>query len=232
MCGAAQEKVHLGFEDGTLAGWRTDKLAKADSAVVVSHLVRRGKHAVRFELRAGDSPRNDGIRAELQDRYLAPRNRAVWYSFSTFIADDFPRWEKNTVISQWKGSTDKGEYDDRSPMLANRYWNGALVIDLRVSTEAMQKANDGEIKTLLRVEDFPRGVWHDFRYRVVWSHEQGELDVWLDGKQVIAYRGPVGYNDQRGPYFKLGLYHHDGGAKPFVIYHDEYKRGLSRTDVD
>ncbi|MBL8173394.1 MAG: polysaccharide lyase [Bryobacterales bacterium] len=229
---AGEQRVHLGFEQGSLAGWRTDKLAHADSAVTVTNPVRKGLHAVRFQLRAADSPRNDGIRAELQDDYHAPRGREVWYSFSTYIAEDFPRWEKNSVISQWKGSTDKGEYDDRSPMLAHRYWNGALVIDMRVSTEALQQANDGQVRTLLRVEEFPRGVWHDFRHRVVWSHEQGELDIWLNGKQVVSYRGPVGYNDRRGPYFKLGLYHHDGGPKPFVIYHDEYKRGLTRGDVD
>jgi hypothetical protein len=56
------------------------------------------------------------------------------------------------------------------------------------------------------------------------------VECWLDGKQVIGYRGPVGYNNDKGPYFKFGLYHYDG-IKPFIIYHDEYRRGFSRKDV-
>jgi hypothetical protein len=224
--------AYMGFESGTMSGWRTEKLAKEYSGTVVQDVVRRGKFAMRFELRDGDSPGGDGIRAELKEQYLAPLNQVVWYSFSTLIPLTFPRWSDNSVISQWKGSTDPGEYDDRSPILAHRYWDGALVVDIRHSAERLQQGNDGERKTILRIPDFKLGVWHDFRYRIVWSYDKGEIDCWMDGKQVIKYRGPVGYNDARGPYFKLGLYHHDGGPKPFVIYHDEYKRGLRREDVD
>lgn len=229
---AAGDRLHLGFEDGTLRGWKTDKLAREYSGRVVSDIVRRGKHAMRFELRAGDSPGGDGIRAELKDPYLAPLRREIWYSFSTYLPLDFPRWKDNTVITQWKGSADEGEYGERSPILAHRYQDHVLVVDLRYSSEPVQKANDGAVKTILRIPDFPRGVWRDFRYRIVWAHDAGEIDGWLDGRQVIHYRGPLGYNDSRGPYFKFGLYHHDGGPLPFVIYHDEYKRGFHRTDVD
>lgn len=228
----AQDAVHLGFETGTMAGWRTEKLARPYSGTVVEDVVRRGRYGMRFELRAGDSPEGDGIRAELKDRYLARLGGEVWYSFSTMIPSGFPRWKDNTVISQWKGSTDEGEYAERSPILAHRYKDGALVVEIRHSSERLQRANDGVVKQLLRVVEFKQGVWHDFRYRIVWSHEKGEIDLWMDGEHVIAYRGPVGYNDERGPYFKLGLYHHDGGTRPFVIYHDEYKRGLRREDVD
>ncbi|MBN8733201.1 MAG: polysaccharide lyase [Acidobacteria bacterium] len=224
--------VHLGFEDGATTGWRTSKLAQPYSGTVVSEPVRSGKYAMRFELRAGDSPGGDGIRAELKEQHLVPLRREIWYSFSTFIPASFPRWKDNSVISQWKGSTDEGEYDDRSPILAHRYWDHALVIDIRHSSTPLQQGNDGERSTLLRIPNFPRGVWHDFRYRIVWAHDEGEIDCWLNGKQVIRYRGPAGYNDTRGPYFKLGLYHHNGGNEPFVIYHDEYKRGFRREDVD
>lgn len=229
---AAQGGVHLGFEDGTTNGWLTFKLAKPYSGQVVSDVVRKGKYAMRFELRAGDSPGGDGIRAELKEKFLAPPRTEVWYSFSTFIPEEFPRWRENSVITQWKGTTDPGEFPERSPILAHRYWDGALVVDIRYSREKLQKDNDGERQTLLRIPDFQRGVWHDFRYRIVWSHEQGEIDGWLGGQQVIRYRGPAGYNDELGPYFKFGLYHHDGGPVPFVIYHDEYRRGSSRADVD
>jgi hypothetical protein len=106
-----------------------------------------------------------------------------------------------------------------------------LVIDIRFSSQKIQKANDGTGRVLYEQKDFPKGVWHDFVYRVRWTYRSdGLVEGWLDGKRIIDYRGPVGYNDSDGPYFKFGLYHH-GGEKPFVVYHDEYRRGFSREDV-
>ncbi len=36
--------------------------------------------------------------------------------------------------------------------------------------------------------------------------EQGRLVATLDGRQVYAYEGPMGYDDQVGPYMKFGIY--------------------------
>ena len=36
--------------------------------------------------------------------------------------------------------------------------------------------------------------------------DQGSVEVVLDGKRVYAYEGPVGYDDQVGPYMKFGIY--------------------------
>lgn len=50
------------------------------------------------------------------------------------------------------------------------------------------------------------------------------------GCVVLNSTGLIGYNDDAGPYFKFGLYHH-GGDQPFVIFHDEFRRGFEQTDV-
>ena len=229
----APDAVALDFETGNFAGWRTYKLLHPYSGRIVTDIVRRGRYAARFELRAGDhlpEDRGGGMRAELKDNYKAPMGKDYWYSFSTYIPDDFPLRKPNCVISQWHGTQDDGE-EARSPVLAHRYAGGDLIIDIRYSSTKIQHANDGTRKTLYVEKDFPRGVWHDFRYHVVWSHHNnGRVEGWLDGRQVIDYRGPVGYNDDDGPYFKFGLYHHDG-PDPYVIYHDEYHRGPRREDV-
>jgi hypothetical protein len=218
------------FESGDFSGW-IKKFAASYSGQIVRMPVRRGKYAARFELRAGDDT-GDGIRAEVKEMYCAPLGREIWYSFSTFIPQDFPIVETPTVITQWHASEDSGEgLAARSPVLAHRYANGDLVIDSRFSRQKTQRANDGISKVLYKHVNFPRGMWHDFLYRIRWSYlPDGLVECWLDGKQIIAYKGPVGYNDDNGPYFKFGLYHHDG-ISPFIIYHDEYSRGFSRKDV-
>ena len=229
-CSWAQRTARLDFESGDFSGW-TKKFASSHSGRIVGSPARRGKYAARFELRAGDDT-GDGVRAEVKERYLAPFGREIWYSFSTFIPPDFPIVDTPTVISQWHASEDPGEdAASRSPVLAHRYGGGALLIDIRFSSQKTQRVNDGDSEVLYEQKDFPRGVWHDFLYRVRWSHRSdGLVECWLDGKRVIDYQGPVGYNDNEGPYFKFGLYHH-GGDKPFIIYHDEYRRGFSREDA-
>ncbi len=226
----AHRSGRLDFESGDLSGWQK-KLAAAHSFRIVSDPVRSGRHAGRFELRAGDDT-GDGVRSELKEKYIAPLRREIWYSFSTFIPQDFPVVEQPTVITQWKASEDAGEGPaSRSPILAHRYVGGALVVQIRFSGTKIQKANDGTRKVLYEQRDFPRGVWHDFVYRVRWSHRaDGLVECWLDGRRIIDYAGPVGYNDDKGPYFKFGLYPH-AGDKPFVIYHDEYRRGFTREEV-
>jgi hypothetical protein len=193
--------------------------------------VRRGRYAARFELRAGDDT-GDGVRAEVKEMYCAPLGHEIWYSFSTFIPPEFPIVETPCVITQWHASEDAGEKAAaRSPVLAHRYANGALVIDIRFSSQRMQRSNDGAVRVLYEQKSFPKGIWQDFLYRIRWSYRSdGLVECWLNGKKIIDYKGPVGYNDGEGPYFKFGLYHH-GGVKPFIIYHDEYRRGFSGNAV-
>ena len=228
------DAVVLDFETGNFSGWRTFKLLHPYSGRIVTDIVRRGRYAARFELRAGDNmpeDRGGGVRAELKDDYNAPLGKDYWYSFSTYIPNNFPLRKPNCVIAQWHGEHDDGE-ESRSPVLAHRYAGGDLIIDIRYSSTKIQHANDGTRKTLHEEKNFRRGVWHDFLYHVVWSpDDNGRVEGWLDGRQVIDYRGPVGYNDDEGPYFKFGLYHHDG-PDPYVIYHDEYRRGPRRADVE
>jgi peptide/nickel transport system ATP-binding protein len=230
VCRRIRSTAQFNFETGDFSGW-TKKFAASYSGQIVTNPVRRGRYAARFELRSGDDT-GDGVRAEVKEMYCAPLGREIWYSLSTFIPPEFPIVETPVVITQWHASEDAGEKAAaRSPVLAHRYINGNLIIDIRCSSQKIQHANDASGKVLYEQKNFPKGVWHDFLYRIRWSYRSdGLVDCWLDGKPIIDYRGPVGYNDTRGPYFKFGLYHH-GGDKPCIIYHDEYRRGFSRSDV-
>jgi len=53
-----------------------------------------------------------------------------------------------------------------------------------------------------------RGEWIDWTFRVRWSYgEDGLTEVWRNGEIVMQRKGPNTYNDFRGVYLKLGLYH-------------------------
>ena len=52
------------------------------------------------------------------------------------------------------------------------------------------------------------GVWTDFVIRFLFSHEDdGITQVWRDGELVVDRVGmPNHYNNERGPYLKVGFY--------------------------
>jgi len=60
--------------------------------------------------------------------------------------------------------------------------------------------------------------WYEFVYHVHWSSgADGFFDAWVDGRSVLAYRGPTLYVGQ-GCYLKLANYHTPVG-KPVSVVH-------------
>jgi hypothetical protein len=77
-----------------------------------------------------------------------------------------------------------------------------------------------------------RGSWLDLRFRVRFTPQNtGRVQAWLDGNQVIDYRGvtansettATGYRSTGHFYFKMGLYR-NVMSQPMTIYLDEYRK--------
>ncbi|HEY8381868.1 MAG TPA: hypothetical protein VIL09_06950, partial [Microvirga sp.] len=49
---------------------------------------------------------------------------------------------------------------------------------------------------------------------------QGVLKVWRDGAELVSYAGPLGYNDQIGPYWKNGIYREASPETMAVAFSD------------
>jgi len=70
-------------------------------------------------------------------------------------------------------------------------------------------------------------------FHVKWSHKSdGILQVWKDGQLIVDKKGPNTYNDQVGPYFKIGVYKPDWKENPQasntdkrVLYFDQVRIG-------
>lgn len=218
--------------------WPQQSAGKPWSIQFVTDNVRAGKQAVRFEVRKGDayvSRRKASFRAELDGRnvFKAKMGEEYWYGFSMFMPIDFPVHANRLVIGQWHATHDV-ETDEvkRSPVLSQRYSNGIFYVKVRHSSDKVQTSNDGEKDTLYKTNSFEKSVWHDFIYHIKWSYkDDGFVEMWLDGNRVINYRGPVGYNDDEGPFFKYGIYRNDV-PETYVIFFDEFRCGESFKEVD
>lgn len=228
---ASFQTEHLDFETGTFDGWSVKRLSANYSAEIQSEVVRVGRHACRFELRPGDYV-SQGHRAELRDPYNAHWEEVVWYGFSTFIRPDFDLPDAmGCVFAQWHDQAKLGDPSGKPP-IAVRFRSGRLFVTGAYGREA---SPDPDIRyEFASIADFPKGRWHDFVFRVLWSrHGTTEIDAWLNRAPFFDWRGPLAYeNEVEGPYFKLGLYWSPPGPQPIVAYHDNYSRGHSFDAVD
>jgi hypothetical protein len=129
------------------------------------------------------------------------------------VPPDFPIGDVRLVTSQWK-QTCNDCAQNRSPIVAQRYRLG----ELRITIETPQGR-----QTLFRRPGPIQGRWLDLRYRIRFHLTDGAVMAWLDGVQVVDYRGPLGFaDDLPDVYFRLGLYR-NRMAQPMVLYFDDFR---------
>lgn len=208
---------HASFESGSLstADWQID--AHPECRIeFASGFPSTSNTFVRIE-----APQN--ARCELVPRIFPPileklrrepYEEVRSYRFQVRIEDSNPAsgsidLGENTIIAQWHASSDPfiAEISGRGPPLALRIQNGKWAItygwdaEFR-STEPYLASNwqwAGPVET---------GKWVEWRFKVRWSHrEDGFTQVWRDDEIVFERSGPNAYNDLRGVYLKLGIYH-------------------------
>ena len=220
------------------SAWGTQSPGKDYSIRSVPEPRGSGETCLRFELRKGEHYSDlfgkTSFRSEVNARDFPPMGSVRWYAFSLLVPEDFPIEDNRLVLAQWHGADKKylGELS-RSPSMAFRYANGSLSITICHSADRIVRDAKAVLsKSLFQTEQFPRNTWNDFVIQARWScQSDGFVNVWWNGLQVVRYSGPVGYNDDFGPYFKFGLYR-DDSDKSYAVYFNRVRLGGRREDVD
>ncbi len=225
------------FETDDLEGWKTS----GNAPLVATDLARGGKQAMKTLL---DRNRDEvSYRTEVSGPG-AEVGQEYWYGFSILLPEDYRPdriWE---IVAQWHGvpDFDLGE-NWRNPVMAlfttNGHWSWVSRWDAKRNTFEGGKREYGGTQSY-DLGPYQRGVWTDWVIHVKWSYGQdGVLEVWKDGRKVIEQDGPNAFNDERGPYFKMGLY--KGWRDPDrpsdavsrrLLYHDEFRMGGSEAGYD
>ena len=225
----AQINVYDGFEAPRLSEiWSTDRMVPS-SFEIQSTIVRKGKSAAKITLHKGDTfevgigKSASSERDELLETKALVSSEGIKYEyqFSMFLPDSFPIANTRLVIAQWKQYCPKGVCSDDSPIVALRYVSGVLYVTL---------SNDSSQIKLYKLNDEIRNRWLDFRFQIRFSKQNdGIIEVFLNDKEIINYKGVVSYTERRGYpsknryYFKMGLYR-DLMTEPMTIYIDEYRK--------
>ena len=239
---AAGIDVYDGFETPALSKlWSTDRFV-AGAVSMQTNFVRSGQSAAQITVHAGEkfeagiNGNKDSERAELREgtKQLVSKESVNYeQSFSVFFPTNFPMVPVRLVIAQWKQyCSDGGNCSDDSPVLAIRYISGTLKIT--------QNIHSNHEMVLYQEKAEFRGRWLNFKFQVRFTPEEnGQIKAWLDGKQVVDYRGVTanpenavtGYPSPSYFYFKMGLYR-DVMPEPMTIYIDEYrKKQLSDGEI-
>jgi hypothetical protein len=174
-----------------------------------------GRRRWRFELHDtpfdhGQSDPSTKRRAEIgaTASYERFHNRTTyWLGFSVLEHWDCPTCQTELRISQflhWPSGA--------SPAGAFTVANVGGKIVLRVTT-----CGDSHVNIVRAQVPFTLDVPHDFVIQVKPDGTNGLLNVWMDGKQILALTGvPVGSNVEDGYTFRAGSYNHLGAGNRAV----------------
>lgn len=217
--------------------WKKQNPGKPYSLQRVKKPRRKKSDSMRFEIRRGESWTSGdklvSFRTEVNTNQHVPMNSENWYGFSIQLPNDFPIENNRLVLAQWwaLNKENLGEVL-KAPPLQLRYADGRMSIRLR--TSRLRVVKDPEAYTenkLFETRKFRHGQWNDFVFQVKWAFNDGFINVWLNGEQVVEYKGQTTYDDEIGPKFKFGLYR-DDSKETYVSFMSEVRQGKSLGEVN
>ncbi|GLZ48526.1 hypothetical protein Acsp06_47110 [Actinomycetospora sp. NBRC 106375] len=171
-----------------------------------------GQDAVEFDIPGGAQ------RSEMQPRIPNQVEGDVqYYTYGALLAPDFPTdtrtWQ---LILQWHHFADSG-----SPPVAVEVRDGRLML----AAEGTDLQDLGPVSGGDRV---------DLTLRIAFSRDpdQGTVDVWRDGRQVlVGYHPPSGTLLDNADYLKVGIYRDTSIDAPGNLWLDELRVGPTLASV-
>jgi hypothetical protein len=196
-----------------------------------------GVRAVRLETLPGDQRVAGSGRAERTDLALSPQATGCeegaeqWWRHALLFPDDYvlPQvtpadpWPWGVVFDfHQTGSEGQANFQvqvaGRPPGLQLAISGGPVV----------SNGGPGSPTRQFAVGPIIKNHWYEFVYHVRWSSgADGLFAAWVDGRSVLAYRGPTLYAGQ-GCYLKLANYHTPVG-KPVAVVHARLQRAATEA---
>lgn len=194
------------------------------SFAVVDSPVYSGKYSGKFELRYGDKrATKTGRRSEVLFPELPNKER--WYSFMVYFpSNDYMDDKDSELISQWHNCCG-------TPTVGFRNKDGRLLI--LIGFDRKMRVSQWTNFDLGRI---PKDNWQEFVFHIIHSEtNEGLVEVWQNGKQVVKHFGPNMEKGSELPRWKIGIYKSTWDDRPTsvnkrVIYFDNIKVGNQLAD--
>ena len=192
----------------------------------------RDPSSIRFELRAGDKwakdvrlrelepDAHDVERVELSDLARQSYGEDIWFAF-TMQVEPGPSTTADWVnLGQLHNTPDPGEKSASPPWVQGFGPGDAFRVFVRHTAQDPLRTNPSPV-VLFEDRAFRRARAYRFVYHLTLAPTgAGRAQLWRDGVLVADRRGPLGYPDKRGPYFKFGVYRSPAAENMVVRYSD------------
>jgi hypothetical protein len=171
-----------------------------------------GANGYRFEIRPGDHWAKDAKkvhaveRTELSDLARMPLDEDIWLAFTLEVEPGQVNTSEWVNLGQLHATADIGEPSVSPPWVQRLLPDDRFLVEVRQTQENPIKEAPPPI-VIFEDPKLERGRPYRFVYRFRISNgPNGMVQLWRDGVLVANYRGPLGYQDKLGPYFKFGVY--------------------------
>jgi hypothetical protein len=178
---------------------------------------------MRFEVRSGDRPRFDSSsveRSEISSGKEIQFGKTYTLRYKFMVEPGIALTSRWMILGQVHHRNDSGERGGSPPFGVEV--NGEIMrVVARSSTDEIRTSNISA-KTLWK-DDAPlqRGRWYDVRFELKFDpFGDGLVNLWIDGQRELQYQGPLGYNDKRGGYLKIGIYR-SASPEPVAVQYAE-----------
>lgn len=173
----------------------------------------------RFTLDVNDPPTASSQRCEVAlsgGRGALPRDQVFWHAFAVLLSDQAGTTDEQ-AIAQWHA----GDTSGLLPIYTLLQKGNQLRLVLRYDSAATPTRAGTTTVTVWRSVTSQAGRWLSFVTQAQLTPRQGGggfVRTWLDGKRIVDYTGPVGYDQPTAtPYVKHGIYHWVDSSNPWDL---------------
>lgn len=185
-----------------------------------------GQLVVRATHVPGDLPTYGGYRSELST-FHDPIGSERWYSWGYYLPEAFTTAKNDVIIAQIHNTADIRESNSRNPTLAVLVQGERIklinVFDYdKITSPAGTRPITGVDyeRRELASWDLHTGRWTFLDLHVKWAgNDTGFLEFWKDGTLLFQEKNHINtFNDERGVWFKSGLYDWSPSPEPVSTY--------------
>ena len=213
--------------------------AQAKSSNRITRVEVAGVPGVRLETLPGDHDVAGSGRAERTDLAWSPQETGCspgeeqWWTHSVLFPDDYIL-PVTTAADPWPWGVVFDFHHTGSEGQANfQIQVAGKPPELEFAISAGPVVSSGAPGSPTRkweIGPIIKNHWYEFVYHIRWSSgPDGFFDAWVDGRRVLAYRGPTLYAGQ-GCYLKLANYHTSVG-RPVAVIHARLARAPTREGL-
>lgn len=219
--------------------WRLQTEGGNVSFSVSSERARVGSKSYKYVHKGGGRNRVEHALINRSVKNFA-YNKVYWIGYSFYLPSD--TGYKTATYGQFHGVPDLplkvcDQYRQGVFSISPDEKTGGILVRQRSVLDRCAYSPDGQVydrRTYHKLPHaFTRGQWHDVVMQFRFSHVKGGggfWKIWLNGTQILDDSDINCHNDDKGPYWKMGIY--GTLTEPMTAYYDEFRLGDSNSSYD